>query len=135
MSLLVENTLRQELHRLHEKTAEALPAMPYCHEGPHFAEWLAEVLPGCAAPLAAEDARYVLALLKADVRSQVLVGRSPSPELWATMLRWRHGAEGALDHFVQAAWARSELPDENVTWLLLHPERIAENFPMYCEAR
>lgn len=133
--MLIENTLRGALRELHGKPAGALPAVPYRDDGPHFAEWLVEVLPGCAPPLTAEDARYVLALLKADVRSQLLAGYLPSPELRATMLRWQHGSDQALLHFVNVSWARGEMPDDNVTWLLLHPGEIPANFPLYQRSR
>jgi hypothetical protein len=128
-----EETLRVALQQLHQAAADSLSAVRYWHDGPHWAEWLRGVLGEAGAPVTLEGVRYVLGLLDADVRSHMLAGRMPTPELRAQVLVWRYGAEDALMALVGPAWARGELPEENVAWLLLHPERIPANFPLYCE--
>lgn len=129
-----ERLLRDALQQLHRRPASELPAVPYDHDGPHWAEWLVENLPAGIDPLCVKDARYLIGMLKLDIRTEITRGKLPSPELRATLLRWQHGPEDALYAFVQPAWARGEVPDDNVTWLLLHPDKVPANFPMFCEA-
>jgi hypothetical protein len=130
-----ERTLREALQQLHQAAPDSLPAVRYWHDGPHWAEWLRGVLASMPAPLGLADAAYVRELLASDIATHLTAGQLPTPELEATLLRWRHGPEGALHAFVQAAWDRGEVPDDNTAWLLLHQDKIPADFPMYRRAR
>jgi hypothetical protein len=126
--------LRGELAWLHGREAESLPSVAYASDGPYWAEWLLEAMPVPGHALTVDDMHFLLAMLSSDIRSQILAGNLPSPELRATMLIWKHGPDNALMVFVQPAWDKGECPDDNIAWLLLHPDRIPDNFCMFRKA-
>jgi hypothetical protein len=124
--------LRDDLAALHLRDAASLPEVQYDHDGAHWAEWLMNIAASLDGPATMSDARYAVTLLRADILAHAERGQYPTPELRAMSLFLRYGKVDALLRFVTPCWDAGEYPDPNVAWLLLHPDRMPVNFPMYC---
>jgi hypothetical protein len=114
--------VRAFARRLRGLAAGDLPPIPYCHDW-WWRDFVLETPPD----------RFWSRLA---LHSKARAGRGllRSPELVATMYRWQYPTD-ALRMFVGEALGRGEMPDAHALWLLLHPEQIPLDFPMYLEAR
>jgi hypothetical protein len=120
--------VRAYARRLRGMTAGELPPIPYCHDW-WWRETLLEMLP--AGRLTDGDVQRLLHALTDHALVRSRAGLWRSPELWATIYRLQYGGD-AIRMFVGEALGRGEMPQQHALWLLLHPEQMPSDFPMYC---
>jgi hypothetical protein len=119
--------LRREVRRLRGLAAGDLPPIPYCHDW-WWRDFVPEVLP--AGKLTDGDVQFLLHMLTPHALARAAVGLWRSPELWATIYRLQYGGD-AIRMFVGEALGRGEMPQQHALWLLLHPEQMPMDFPLY----
>jgi hypothetical protein len=120
--------VRAFARRLRGLAAGDLPPIPYCHDW-WWRDFVPEVLP--AGKLTDGDVQFLLHMLTPHALARAASGLWRSPELTATIYRLQYGGD-AIRMFVGEALGRGEMPQQHALWLLLHPEQMPKDFPMYC---
>jgi hypothetical protein len=120
--------VRAFARRLRGMTADELPALDYCRDW-WWRAALLEMLP--AGRLTDADVQRLLHTLTSHALTRSRAGLWRSPELTATIYRLQYGGD-AIRMFVGEALGRGEMPQQHALWLLLHPEQMPKDFPMYC---